>query len=167
MVFSDRIFSLSYRFWKSTAIFCALIQELTTVRGNPAEKINFISRKLTGLFECLCRTNILDLNSFVIFDSKNFLFYSLRSGECQPNEEIDRLFKWLCSKENDIVRPRTLSVQRRQVHFNKSCGRVLDCTFDELCDRVTTKKTSIYAFNLTNTIIVWSKWIRNEKYNQK
>lgn len=140
MVFSDRIFSLSYRFWKSTAIFCALIQELTTVRGNPAEKINFISRKLTGLFECLCRTNILDLNSFVIFDSKNFLFYSLRSGECQPNEEIDRLFKWLCSKENDIVRPRTLSVQRRQVHFNKSCGRVLDCTFDELCDRVTTKK---------------------------
>ena len=49
--------------------------------------------------------------------------------------EVDRLFKWLCSKENDTVRPRSLIVQGRNVSFAKSCGRVLDCHFTELCDR--------------------------------
>jgi len=76
------------------------------------------------------------------------------SGECQPNDEIDRLFKWLCSKENDVVRPRTLLVQRRQVHFNRSCGRVLDCTFDELCDRPLGAGDYLQLSKVFHTVII-------------
>jgi len=57
------------------------------------------------------------------------------STECDADAELSRLFKWLCSSENDMVRPRTLTVQGRNVSFQRSCGRVLDCTFTELCDR--------------------------------
>lgn len=38
--------------------------------------------------------------------------------------------------ENDIVRPRTLSIRGRNVSFERTCGQVLDSTFEELCDRV-------------------------------
>lgn len=51
-------------------------------------------------------------------------------------KDVDNVFKYLCSKENDIVRPRTISIKGRNVNFQKTCGRVLDSTFDELCDRV-------------------------------
>nr|KAF7426924.1 hypothetical protein H0235_006618 [Vespula pensylvanica] len=50
-------------------------------------------------------------------------------------KDVDNVFKYLCSKENDIVRPRTISIKGRNVNFQRTCGRVLDSTFDELCDR--------------------------------
>jgi protein AFG1 len=49
---------------------------------------------------------------------------------------MDTVFKYLCSSENDIIRPRTISIKGRDVTFNKTCGQVLDSTFSELCDRV-------------------------------
>ena len=131
MVSSDHISFHSSQFWKITAMFCASILELIIVSGNLVEKINSISRRFIRFFLQLNK-----LSKYSFYQIINFLFWTFRSGECQPNEEIDRLFKWLCSKENDTVRPRTLSVQGRQVHFNRSCGRVLDCSFNELCDRV-------------------------------
>ena len=59
-----------------------------------------------------------------------------RKTECNANAEMDNIFKFLCSMENDIIRPRTLSIMGRNVQFNKTCGQVLDCTFAELCERV-------------------------------
>lgn len=41
-----------------------------------------------------------------------------------------------CSKENDIIRSRTLSYSGRNVTYEKTCGQVIDATFEELCDRV-------------------------------
>lgn len=38
--------------------------------------------------------------------------------------------------ENDVVRSRTISIRGRNVTFRKTCGQVLDTTFEELCDRV-------------------------------
>lgn len=49
---------------------------------------------------------------------------------------MDRLFKFLSSKENDTVRPKILTIKGRNVTFEKTCGQIVDCTFDELCDRV-------------------------------
>jgi len=49
---------------------------------------------------------------------------------------MDKIFKYLCSKENDIVRPKTLIIMGRNVTFPKTCGQVLDATFAELCDQV-------------------------------
>lgn len=55
---------------------------------------------------------------------------------CNADEEMNNIFKYLSSLENDIVRPRTLSFMGRNVTFQKCCGQVLDSTFLELCDRV-------------------------------
>lgn len=53
-----------------------------------------------------------------------------------PDDSVDTVFKYLCSMENDIVRPKTLTIKGRNVVFNKTCGQVIDATFEELCDRV-------------------------------
>ncbi|XP_026667257.1 putative ATPase N2B isoform X2 [Ceratina calcarata] len=55
-------------------------------------------------------------------------------GEDAVNS-VDTIFKFLCSKENDVVRPRTISIRGRNVTFERTCGQVLDSTFEELCDR--------------------------------
>ena len=56
--------------------------------------------------------------------------------EDDADKQLDRIFKILANRENDTIRPRTLTIKERNVSFNKTCGRVADCTFDELCDRV-------------------------------
>lgn len=52
------------------------------------------------------------------------------------NNGVDNLFKFLVSQETDTVRPRVINILGRNVKFEKSCGRILDSTFEELCDRV-------------------------------
>ncbi|XP_034248877.1 putative ATPase N2B [Thrips palmi] len=82
--------------------------------------------------------NVLSLTSGIDYrlkstpgKEKNFFVKT----ECNANAEMDNIFKYLCSMENDIIRPRTLSIMGRNVQFNKTCGQVLDCTFAELCER--------------------------------
>lgn len=62
---------------------------------------------------------------------------------------MDKLFKVLCSQENDMIRPKTFTHFGRNISFAKTCGQVLDSTFAELCDRVTWSfiyKSKIYNF---------------------
>jgi protein AFG1 len=56
----------------------------------------------------------------------------LVKGEEGADQELDRLFKIFASRENDTIRPKTLRIKGRDVVINKTCGRVADCTFDEL-----------------------------------
>ncbi|CAA9994476.1 unnamed protein product [Nesidiocoris tenuis] len=56
-------------------------------------------------------------------------------SESDADTEMDKIFKFLCSMENDIIRPRTLTIMGRNVTFKKTCGQVIDTTFDELCAR--------------------------------
>ncbi|XP_043263446.1 putative ATPase N2B [Colletes gigas] len=56
-------------------------------------------------------------------------------GKDAASKNVDKVFKYLCSKENDIVRPRTICIRGRNVNFQRTCGQVLDSTFEELCDR--------------------------------
>lgn len=65
--------------------------------------------------------------------SKQKIFLSTNDPDTE--RELNQLFKIFASRENDIERPKTLSILGRNVTFNKTCGRVADCTFDELCDR--------------------------------
>lgn len=60
--------------------------------------------------------------------------YYYREGE-EAEKGIEQIFKYLCSMENDVVRSRIISIKGRNVTFNKTCGQVLDSTFEELCDR--------------------------------
>ena len=58
------------------------------------------------------------------------------SFEDDADKHLDRLFKLIASRENDTIRPKTLTIKERNVTFAKTCGRVCDSTFGELCDRV-------------------------------
>lgn len=63
--------------------------------------------------------------------------FHFRNSELTPdNNGVDNLFKFLVSQETDTVRPRVINILGRNVKFAKSCGRVLNSTFEELCDRV-------------------------------
>ncbi|KAG5675013.1 hypothetical protein PVAND_004953 [Polypedilum vanderplanki] len=48
---------------------------------------------------------------------------------------VDTIFKILCSQENDIIRPKTFTHFGRNLTFAKTCGQVLDTTFNEICSR--------------------------------
>lgn len=66
-----------------------------------------------------------------------FFKINCRNSQISPqNDPVNNLFKFLVSKETDTVRPRIINIFGRNVKFAKSCGGVLDSTFEELCDRV-------------------------------
>lgn len=55
----------------------------------------------------------------------------------KPNEEviIDSWFKILSLAENSFTGPRAFFVNNREVTLKKTCGRVADCEFSELCEQ--------------------------------
>lgn len=78
-----------------------------------------------------------------------------RKGE-DATSDVDKMFKYLCSKENDVVRSRTISIRGRNVTFERTCGQVLDSTFGELCDRVGCCKFSLDIYNITSNCFICS-----------
>jgi len=52
------------------------------------------------------------------------------------NQEMDRIFKVLASKETDSISTKTINVKGRNVVLKKTCGGIYDATFQELCDQV-------------------------------
>ncbi|XP_054921947.1 putative ATPase N2B isoform X3 [Dermacentor andersoni] len=80
-------------------------------------------------------------------------FYFVKS-ECDANAELDKLFKVLASQENDIVRARVLTIKGRNVEFHKTCGRILDASFSELCDRAVGAVDYLALSHIFHTILV-------------
>ncbi|XP_046594667.1 putative ATPase N2B isoform X2 [Neodiprion lecontei] len=70
------------------------------------------------------------------------------------DDGVDKLFKYLCSMENDVVRPRTISIKGRNVTFSKTCGQVLDSTFDEICDRPLGASDYLQLCQFFHTVII-------------
>lgn len=68
--------------------------------------------------------------------------------------DVDKVFKLLCSMENDVVRPRTISIRGRNVTFERTCGQVLDSTFEELCDRPLGASDYLKLSQIFHTIII-------------
>ncbi|KAL0840443.1 hypothetical protein ABMA28_015695 [Loxostege sticticalis] len=83
--------------------------------------------------------NVIQLDSGIDYRLRGmgskYSKYFLNSELTPDNNAVDNLFKFLISKENDTVRVRVINIMGRNVKFAKSCGRVLDTTFEELCDR--------------------------------
>jgi len=84
-----------------------------------------------------------------ILSPSNKPFNYTRKGKDATND-VDKVFKYLCSMENDVIRPRTISIRGRNVTFRKTCGQVLDSTFEELCDRV---RGLLYYYYLYSMLI--------------
>lgn len=70
------------------------------------------------------------------------------------DQHLDRLFKIFASRENDIIRPRTLTILGRNVTFAKTCGSVADCTFEELCERPLGAIDYISLSQLFHTMVI-------------
>ncbi|XP_018318592.1 putative ATPase N2B isoform X1 [Agrilus planipennis] len=70
------------------------------------------------------------------------------------DEAVDEIFKYLCSRETDCVRPRTFNIQERNVSFQKTCGRILDATFDELCNRPLGANDYLLLTQFFHTVII-------------
>lgn len=68
--------------------------------------------------------------------------------------DVDKVFKYLCSMENDVIRPRTISIRGRNVTFRKTCGQVLDSTFEELCDRPLGASDYLQLSQVFHTVII-------------
>ncbi|XP_013413505.1 AFG1-like ATPase [Lingula anatina] len=60
--------------------------------------------------------------------------YFLTSDK-DTEEQIDNIFQTLIGEEDDVLRPRSLLVFGRQLVLPRACGAVVDCTFEELCER--------------------------------
>lgn len=76
-----------------------------------------------------------------LFFSSNFYY---RIPTCDANGEMDTKFKILSTQENDIIRPKTFTHLGRDLNFSRTCGRILDSQFDELCDRVSVFVITFY-----------------------
>ncbi|XP_052896297.1 putative ATPase N2B [Anopheles moucheti] len=101
---------------------------------NGLQRSNFVP--FIGVLKNHC--NIVTLDSGVDYrtaalkgESKHY--FDKSQGDA--NASMDKLFKVLCSQENDMIRPKTFTHFGRNITFAKTCGQVLDSTFEELCDR--------------------------------
>ncbi|KAL0267810.1 UNVERIFIED_CONTAM: hypothetical protein PYX00_009964 [Menopon gallinae] len=75
-------------------------------------------------------------------------------SESKADEEMDKIFKRLCAQENDTVRPKTLVIKGRRVTFPKTCGLVLDSTFEDLCDKALGPADYIQISQTFHTILI-------------
>ncbi|XP_070494982.1 putative ATPase N2B isoform X1 [Chironomus tepperi] len=79
--------------------------------------------------------------------------------------KIDTIFKVLCSQENDIIRPKTITHFGRNITFEKTCGQILDTTFDEICCRDFGASDYVQLAQYFHTIII--RYIPQLNYKRK
>ncbi|XP_060790491.1 AFG1 like ATPase a [Neoarius graeffei] len=101
---------------------------------NGLQRVNFVP--FIAVLKEYCK--ILRLDSGIDYRKRNRpaagkLFYL--SSEDNVDATLNELFDEMAFKQNDITRPRSLTVHGRTVTLNKACGTIADCTFEELCDR--------------------------------
>ncbi|XP_077395823.1 AFG1 like ATPase a isoform X2 [Festucalex cinctus] len=120
---------------------------------NGLQRVNFVP--FIAVLQKYCQT--LRLDSGIDYrkrnrPSKGKLYFL--SSEPDAEETLDKLFDELAFKQNDITRPRVLNVHNRKVRLNKACGTILDCTFEELCDRPLGASDYLEISRLFDTVFI-------------
>lgn len=100
---------------------------------NGLQRVNFLP--FIALLQKRCATAKLDSIDYRRIAQSGDTNYFVK-GETDAEADMNRMFKILCAEENDIIRPRTITHFGRDLKFARTCGQVLDSSFDELCDRV-------------------------------
>lgn len=79
-------------------------------------------------------------------------------SETDPDtkSKVDAIFKVLCSQENDVVRTKTFTHFGRNITFERTCGQVLNTSFNELCDRELAASDYLQLAQYFHTIIIRS-----------
>uniref|UniRef100_A0A2S2R1U5 Putative ATPase N2B n=1 Tax=Sipha flava TaxID=143950 RepID=A0A2S2R1U5_9HEMI len=81
------------------------------------------------------------------------MIFPLRKNR-DTKKEFEDYIKKLTNSENDTVRSRTLIIMQRNLTFQRVCGRVLDATFEELCDRPLGAVDYLYLSQMFHTIAI-------------
>ncbi|XP_055347178.1 AFG1-like ATPase isoform X2 [Paramacrobiotus metropolitanus] len=79
--------------------------------------------------------------------------YFLKS-DADATKNVDRIFKTLTATQTDTVRPKRLRIKGREVDFAKTCGKILDTTFDEMCGRPLGTIDYVYLCQIFDTFII-------------
>ncbi|CAH1959611.1 unnamed protein product [Acanthoscelides obtectus] len=69
-------------------------------------------------------------------------------------DPVEKIFKAIIAKENDVVRSRTFTILGRNVTFGKACGGALDTNFEELCVRALGANDYLHLTQFFHTIII-------------
>lgn len=80
------------------------------------------------------------------------LFFS--KSDPDSEQQVNAIFKVLCSEENDVIRRKIFTHFGRNIEFEKTCGQVLYTTFNELCDRPLGASDYIQISQYFHTIII-------------
>ncbi|KAH8259484.1 hypothetical protein KR026_005296 [Drosophila bipectinata] len=75
-------------------------------------------------------------------------------GQTDADGNMNRMFKILCSEENDIIRPRTITHFGRDLTFSRTCGQVLDSSFQELCNRALAGSDYLQISQFFHTVLI-------------
>lgn len=120
---------------------------------NGLQRSNFVP--FIGVLKSHC--NIVTLDSGVDYRTAALqgegMHYFVKS-QVDADGAMNTLFKVLCSQENDLIRPKTFTHFGRNISFAKTCGQVLDSTFDELCDRPLGASDYIQISQFFHTILI-------------
>ncbi|KAM6912214.1 AFG1 like ATPase a [Xenentodon cancila] len=129
---------------------------------NGLQRVNFVpfiavlqARSFLILLQKYCQT--LRLDSGIDYRKRNRpsagKIYFL-SSEADAEAMLDKMFDELAFKQNDITRPRVLNVHNRKVGLSKACGTIVDCTFEELCDRPLGASDYLEISRLFDTVFI-------------
>jgi len=118
------------------------------------------------------KCTIVSLDPGIDYRRKNMggadkLFFNTNNPEEDAEANLNAIFKFMAANETDDVKEMTIRIKGRDVHFNKACGGVLDCEFDELCARPLwtndyLKITQVFHTVLIRNIPVLSQKNRSE-----
>ncbi|XP_076155367.1 AFG1 like ATPase a [Alosa pseudoharengus] len=120
---------------------------------NGLQRVNFVP--FIAVLKEYCQT--LQLDSGIDYRRRNRpaagkLFFL--TSEPDVHATLDKMFDEMAFKQNDITRPRTLNVRSRKLILSKACGTILDCTFDELCDRPLGASDYLVISNTFDTVFI-------------
>ncbi|KAB7507878.1 putative ATPase N2B [Armadillidium nasatum] len=129
-----------------------------TIKLRPYDPIAPVAQSIAqeSWLICFDEFQVINLDSGVDYRTKKSTgedTYFVKS-ECDADAEVQRIFKILASKENDIIRPRTLTYHNRSVTYERTCGQIIDCAFSELCERPLGASDYLQMSRFFHTVII-------------
>ncbi|EDW01031.1 GH21203 [Drosophila grimshawi] len=118
---------------------------------NGLQRVNFLP--FIALLQKRCQIAKLDSIDYRRIAQSGDTNYFVK-GQTDAAASMNRMFKILCAEENDIIRPRTITHFGRDLTFARTCGQILDSSFNELCDRPLAGSDYVQIAQFFHTVLI-------------